>query len=163
MKGAPNRRGSAPLLVKRTRTRMHALLETRALHAGYGETRVLHGIDFSVEQGGVTALLGANGAGKTTTLRAICGMVRSEGQILFAGHRLERCTTEQIAGFGVAHVPEGRGTFVGLTVEENLRLGGYTHLRQSPTNIERMYGYFPILAQRRRQQGGALSGGEQQM
>jgi branched-chain amino acid transport system ATP-binding protein len=111
----------------------------------------------------MTVLLGANGAGKTTTLRAICGMVRSEGQILFAGRRLERCTTEQIAGFGVAHVPEGRGTFIGLTVEENLRIGAYAATGRPHDNMQRMYGYFPILAQRRRQQAGALSGGEQQM
>ncbi|MDE2373720.1 MAG: ABC transporter ATP-binding protein, partial [Hyphomicrobiales bacterium] len=113
-------------------------------------------------EGGMTVLLGANGAGKTTTLRAICGMVRSEGEIFFAGERLDRRSTEDIAGLGVAHVPEGRGTFIGLTVEENLRLGGYTRGR-SDQRMERMYGYFPILAQRRRQQAGALSGGEQQM
>src|ERR1700758_4215495 len=97
MKGAPNRRGSAPILVKRTRTSMSALLEARALHAGYGETRVLHGIDFSVEQGGVTALLGANGAGKTTTLRAICGMVRTTGgEIILANERIDGKATEDI-------------------------------------------------------------------
>ena len=97
-------------------------------------------------------VLGANGAGKTTTLRAICGMVRSEGEIAFAGKRLDRRATEDIAALGVAHVPEGRGTFVGLTVEENLRLGGYTRLRKRAANIERMYGYFPFLAERRPQQ-----------
>src|SRR6201998_3056312 len=104
---------------------MTAILEMRAVKAFYGQSEVLHGIDLAVEEAGMTVLLGANGAGKTTALRAICGMVRSEGQILFAGRRLERCTTERIAGFGVAHVPEGRGTFIGLTVEENLRIRGY--------------------------------------
>jgi branched-chain amino acid transport system ATP-binding protein len=142
---------------------MAPILELHALKAFYGQSEIVHGIDLSVEEGGMTVLLGANGAGKTTTLRAICGMVRSEGAIAFAGKRLDRRATEDIAALGVAHVPEGRGTFVGLTVEENLRLGGYTRLRRAPANIERMYGYFPILAERRRQQGGALSGGEQQM
>jgi branched-chain amino acid transport system ATP-binding protein len=142
---------------------MAPILELHALKAFYGQSEIVHGIDLSVEEGGMTVLLGANGAGKTTTLRAICGMVRSEGEIAFAGKRLDRRATEDIAALGVAHVPEGRGTFVGLTVEENLRLGGYTRLRRAPANIERMYGYFPILAERRRQQGGALSGGEQQM
>ena len=141
---------------------MAAILELCAVKAFYGQSEVLHGIDIVVEEGGMTVLLGANGAGKTTALRAICGMVRSEGEILFSGHRLERCTTEQIAGFGVAHVPEGRGTFIGLTVEENLRIGGYTAGRPDE-KMQLMYGYFPILAQRRRQQAGALSGGEQQM
>jgi branched-chain amino acid transport system ATP-binding protein len=142
---------------------MAPILELHALKAFYGQSEVVHGIDLAVEEGGMTVLLGANGAGKTTTLRAICGMVRSEGEIMFAGNRLDRRATEDIAAMGVAHVPEGRGTFVGLTVEENLRLGGYTRLRKAPANVERMYGYFPILAERRRQQGGALSGGEQQM
>jgi len=142
---------------------MASILELRAVKAFYGQSEVVHGIDVAVEEGGMTVLLGANGAGKTTTLRAICGLVKSEGEILFAGERLDRRTTEAIAGLGVAHVPEGRGTFVGLTVEENLRLGGYTRLSAARENIQRMYGYFPILAQRRRQQAGALSGGEQQM
>ena len=142
---------------------MAAILELRAVKAFYGQSEVVHGIDVAVEEGGMTVLLGANGAGKTTTLRAICGMVRSEGEILFAGNRVDRRATEAIAAVGVAHVPEGRGTFIGLTVEENLRLGGYTRARRAPANMQRMYGYFPILAERRRQQGGALSGGEQQM
>jgi len=142
---------------------MAPILQLRALKAFYGQSEVVHGIDLAVEEGGMTVLLGANGAGKTTTLRAICGIVRSEGEIVFAGKRLDRRATEDIAALGVAHVPEGRGTFVALTVEENLRLGGYTRLRNTPANMERMYGYFPILAERRRQQGGALSGGEQQM
>ena len=129
----------------------------------YGQSEVVHGIDVAVEEGGMTVLLGANGAGKTTTLRAICGMVRSEGEIRFAGEQLARRTTEQIAGLGVAHVPEGRGTFMALTVEENLRLGGYTRAGRPDADIQRMYGYFPILAARQHQQAGSLSGGEQQM
>jgi branched-chain amino acid transport system ATP-binding protein len=142
---------------------MAPILELRAVKAFYGQSEVVHGIDVAVEEGGMTVLLGANGAGKTTTLRAICGMVKTEGEILFAGERLDRRTTENIAGLGVAHVPEGRGTFVGLTVEENLRLGGYTRRAAAQERMQGMYGYFPILAQRRRQQAGALSGGEQQM
>jgi ABC-type branched-subunit amino acid transport system ATPase component len=102
---------------------MAPILELRGVKAFYGQSEVVHGIDVAVEEGGMTVLLGANGAGKTTTLRAICGMVRSEGEIRFAGQQLERRTTEQIAGLGVAHVPEGRGTFMALSVEENLRLG----------------------------------------
>jgi branched-chain amino acid transport system ATP-binding protein len=142
---------------------MAPILELHRLKAFYGQSEVVHGIDVAVEEGGMTVLLGANGAGKTTTLRAICGMVRSEGEIRFAGEQLERRTTEQIAGLGVAHVPEGRGTFMALTVEENLRLGGYTRAGRPDADIQRMYGYFPILAARQHQQAGSLSGGEQQM
>jgi len=144
---------------------MPALLEARGLHAGYGETRVLHGIDFAVEQGGVTALLGANGAGKTTTLRAICGMIRTSGQITLGGERIDGRATEDIVQRGVAHVPDGRGTFFELTVEENMRLGAYIRRdRQGVAqDFERMFGYFPRLRERFRQQAGTLSGGEQQM
>jgi branched-chain amino acid transport system ATP-binding protein len=142
---------------------MAPILELRRLKAFYGQSQVLHGIDIAVEDGGMAVLLGANGAGKTTTLRAICGMVRSEGDIVFAGARLLGRSTEEIANLGIAHVPEGRGTFIGLTVEENLRLGGYTRAATRDANLQRMYGYFPILAERRRQQAGALSGGQQQM
>ena len=142
---------------------MAPILQLRAVKAFYGQSEVVHGIDVAVEEGGMAVLLGANGAGKTTTLRAICGMVRREGEILFAGERLDRRTTEEIAGLGVAHVPEGRGTFIGLTVEENLRLGAYRRGGRPQADIQRMYGYFPILAERQRQQAGALSGGEQQM
>jgi branched-chain amino acid transport system ATP-binding protein len=142
---------------------MAPILELHRLKAFYGQSEVVHGIDVAVEEGGMTVLLGANGAGKTTTLRAICGMVRSEGEIRFAGQQLARRTTEQIAGLGVAHVPEGRGTFMALTVEENLRLGGYTRAGRPDADIQRMYGYFHILAARRHQQAGSLSGGEQQM
>ena len=142
---------------------MAAILELHGVKAYYGQSEVLHGIDIAVENGGISVLLGANGAGKTTTLRAICGVVRSEGEIVFAGEPLRRRSTEEIAGLGIAHVPEGRGTFMGLTVEENLRLGAYPRSGRPDANMQRMYGYFPILAQRRRQQAGSLSGGEQQM
>jgi branched-chain amino acid transport system ATP-binding protein len=144
---------------------MPALLEARSLHAGYGETRVLHGIDFIVEQGGVTALLGANGAGKTTALRAICGMVRTSGEILLGGERIDGKATEDIVQRGVAHVPDGRGTFFELTVEENLRLGAYIRRNRQDVlrDFERVFDYFPRLRERLRQQAGTLSGGEQQM
>jgi branched-chain amino acid transport system ATP-binding protein len=144
---------------------MSAILETRGLRAAYGPTKVLHGIDLAVEQGGITTLLGANGAGKTTTLRAICNMmVRATGEVLFAGARIDGNATEDIVRLGIAHVPDGRGTFSNLTVEENLRLGAYTRRdKDVAADYERVYGYFPRLAERRKQQAGTLSGGEQQM
>jgi branched-chain amino acid transport system ATP-binding protein len=139
-------------------------LEARELYAGYGETRVLHGISFEVRQGGVTALLGANGAGKTTTLRAICGMIRTQGEIRLGDQRIDGVATEDIARRGVGHVPDGRGTFMELTVEENLRLGAYTRRDKGVgEDMEKVFGYFPKLRQRIRQQAGTLSGGEQQM
>jgi branched-chain amino acid transport system ATP-binding protein len=142
-----------------------ALLEAKALHAAYGLTRVLHGMDFSMEEGTITTLLGANGAGKTTTLRALCGMVRTEGEIRFGGQRIDGRATEDIVRLGIAHVPDGRGTFTTLTTEENLRLGAYTRKDRDAVeaDLERMFGYFPRLKERRTQQAGTLSGGEQQM
>ncbi|MBV9755816.1 MAG: ABC transporter ATP-binding protein [Alphaproteobacteria bacterium] len=143
---------------------MTALLEARGLQAWYGETKVLHGIDFAVEQGGVTALLGANGAGKTTTLRAISGMIRTGGEIRFLDQRIEGRATEDVARRGIAHVPDGRGTFLELSVDENLRLGAYTRAaRAARAEYDRVFGYFPPLRARLRQQAGTLSGGEQQM
>jgi len=142
------------------------ILQARGLRAGYGSTRVLQGIDLDVPEGQVVALLGANGAGKTTTLRALCQMmVSTEGSIELAGQRIDGRSTEQIAKAGVGHVPDGRGTFLGLTTEENLRLGAYA--RASRTGAEadmaRVFDYFPRLRERRGQQAGTLSGGEQQM
>ena len=144
---------------------MSAILETRGLNAAYGPTAVLHGIDIAVEERGIVTLLGANGAGKTTMLRAICRMmVRISGEVRFAGARIDGKATEDIVRLGIAHVPDGRGTFVGLTVEENLRLGAYTRRdRDVAQDYERIYGYFPRLKERRKQQAGTLSGGEQQM
>jgi len=143
---------------------MPALLEASGLHAWYGETKVLHGLDFVVDEGGVTALLGANGAGKTTTLRAICGMIRTEGTLEFAGARIDGVATETIVRRGIAHVPDGRGTFMELSVDENLRLGAYTRRdRDVAADFQRMFEYFPKLEERRHQQAGTLSGGEQQM
>ena len=144
---------------------MAALLEVAKLHAAYGLTRVLHGIDFSMEEGTITTLLGANGAGKTTTLRALCGMVKTQGEVRFAGQRIDSRATEDIVRLGIAHVPDGRGTFVNLTTEENLRLGAYVRKDRAhiDADLERIYGYFPRLKERREQQAGTLSGGEQQM
>ncbi|HSN31950.1 MAG TPA: ABC transporter ATP-binding protein [Ideonella sp.] len=141
------------------------ILEVRGLHAQYGPTRVLHGIDFAVGAGGITTLLGANGAGKTTTLRAVCQMVQTEGQVLLEGQRIDGKPTETIVRLGVAHVPDGRGTFLNLTVEENLRLGAYTRRDRAEVALdqERMFAWFPRLKERRRQHAGTLSGGEQQM
>ena len=135
------------------------------LQASYGATRVLHGMDFAMEQGSITTLLGANGAGKTTTLRALCGMVKTGGEVRFEGRRIDGAATEDIVRLGVAHVPDGRGTFAGLSTEENLRLGAYTRKDRPRVHedMERMYGYFPRLKERRHQQAGTLSGGEQQM
>jgi branched-chain amino acid transport system ATP-binding protein len=144
---------------------MAAFLEVANLHAAYGPTRVLHGIDFAMDEGTITTLLGANGAGKTTTLRALCGMVKTQGEVKFAGERIDGRATEDIVRRGIAHVPDGRGTFVDLTTEENLRLGAYTRRDRDAveTDLERIYGYFPRLKERRGQQAGTLSGGEQQM
>jgi len=148
---------------------MTKLLEVRGLHAAYGPTRVLKGIDLDVSDGEVVALLGANGAGKTTTLRALCQMmVSTQGSITLAGQRIDGRATEQIAKAGVGHVPDGRGTFLGLTTEENLRLGAYARPRSSSRaaaegDLARIYDYFPRLKERHAQQAGTLSGGEQQM
>jgi branched-chain amino acid transport system ATP-binding protein len=144
---------------------MAAILEVEGLEAFYGRSQALHGVSFAIEEGGITTVLGANGAGKTTTLRAISAMVRTAGTIRFAGQRIDDKATEDIVRLGIAHVPEARGTFVDLTVEENLRIGAWARRdrRGMAAEIERVFGYFPILQQRRRQLAGTLSGGEQQM
>ena len=139
------------------------LLELRGVAARYGPLEALHGIDLSVSEGEVVAVLGANGAGKTTTLRAISGTVRTSGDVLFAGKPLSR-RPEAVARAGIAHVPEGRGTFTQLSVDENLRLGA--HVRRDRAGVkadyDRVLERFPILADRRGQAAGSLSGGEQQ-
>ena len=144
---------------------MTALLEVEGLKASYGQSEVLHGINFNLAAGGITTILGANGAGKTTTLRALAGMVRREGRILFDGKPIDRLSTEAIVRRGVAHVPEGRGTFTGLSVDENLRVAAYTRRDKAGIrdDLERVFGYFPRLKERIGQQAGTLSGGEQQM
>ena len=142
-----------------------AFLEVANLEAFYGPIQALRGISFSLDKGGITTILGANGAGKTTTLRSICGMVKTGGEIIFDGESIARKKTESIVRHGVAHVPEGRGTFVRVSAEENLKLGAYSRRDSKAVaeDMERVYGYFPRLKERRHQQAGTLSGGEQQM
>jgi branched-chain amino acid transport system ATP-binding protein len=144
---------------------MSAFLTVKNLRAYYGQIQALHGIEFELDEGSVTTLLGANGAGKTTTLRAICGMVRSSGTIEFDGRSLVGLSTEAVVKLGIAHVPQGRGTFTRMNVEENLQLGAITRRDRAAisSDIERMYALFPVLKERRLQQAGLLSGGEQQM
>jgi branched-chain amino acid transport system ATP-binding protein len=144
---------------------MAALLEVDRLEAFYGQTQALFGVDFALAPGSITTILGANGAGKTTALRAISALIRTRGQIAFDGRRIDRHKAEAIARLGIAHVPDGRGTFLRLSVADNLRLGAYTRSDRAgvAADLERVHDYFPVLAERRRQQAGTLSGGEQQM
>jgi branched-chain amino acid transport system ATP-binding protein len=141
------------------------LLEVRQLCAFYGPSQALHGLDFTLAEGAIVTLLGANGAGKTTTLRALCGMVRMTGRVSFDGRPIGGRPTEDIVRLGVAHVPEGRGTFTRMTVEENLQLGAMSRGDKAgiAADLDAVYGVFPRLGERRRQQAGTLSGGEQQM
>jgi branched-chain amino acid transport system ATP-binding protein len=142
-----------------------SLLEVSELEAGYGPVTVLRGISFSVDEGRIVTVLGPNGAGKTTTLRALSGTVRREGSIQFDGKDVSDYSPEKMARQSVAHVPEGRGTFTGLTVEENLRVGAFPRKDRGAIaeDVKRCFGYFPRLEERRTQQAGAMSGGEQQM
>ena len=140
-----------------------SLLELRDVGARYGEIRALHGVTLVVEDGDFVAILGANGAGKTTTLRAISGTVKTTGEVLLDGHKIFRRTPESMARRGVAHVPEGRGTFTTLSVLDNLRLGAWVQRGLSARDLARVFEFFPRLYERRDQQAGTLSGGEQQM
>jgi branched-chain amino acid transport system ATP-binding protein len=144
---------------------MSKLLEAQSLCAYYGPTQVLFGLALDVNDGGITTLLGANGAGKTTTLRSLSGMCRTSGDIRFDGKAIDGRATEDIVRLGIAHVPQGRGTFSRQTVEENLEIGAMTRRDRKAiaTDVERVYAYFPRLKERHRQQAGTLSGGEQQM
>jgi branched-chain amino acid transport system ATP-binding protein len=140
------------------------LLRVEQLTGGYGAVRVLHGLDFAVDEGEVVVILGANGAGKTTTLRGLSGLIDGRGRVAFAGRDVIGWRTERIAAAGIAHVPQGRGTITELTVDENLRLGAYVRRDgEVAADLERWYEVFPRLAQRRRQLAGSMSGGEQQM
>ena len=141
------------------------MLEVDGLEAYYGENQALHGIGFGLDAGQIRTLLGANGAGKTTVLRALTGMVRVAGDIRFDGKAISGWTTEDIVRLGIAHVPEGRGTFLRVTVEENLQLGAMTRRDRAgiAADVEQVYAHFPRLKERRTQQAGTLSGGEQQM
>ena len=144
---------------------MTALLETRGLRAFYGQTQALYDVDLTVEHAGVTAVLGANGAGKTTLLRALCAMTPRQGELFFDGEAFNPREAEDAARMGIAHAPDGRGTFLDLTVDENLRLGAYTRRDRAGVarDLKKVFDHFPRLEERRRQQAGTLSGGEQQM
>ena len=144
---------------------MAALLEVSGLKAFYGQTQSLYDVAFEIPTGGITTLLGANGAGKTTTLRAICNMVKTDGTIRFDGKDIRGLATEEIVRRRIAHVPEGRGTFTTMTVDENLRIAAYTRRDKQGVKdeLDRVFAYFPRLKERIQQQAGTLSGGEQQM
>jgi branched-chain amino acid transport system ATP-binding protein len=141
-----------------------SLLELANVRGGYGPVRVLHDIDLAVEEGHVAVVLGANGAGKTTTLRAISGVIHAQGDIVFDGRSILGRSPEAVSRLGIAHVPQGRGTFTELTVEENLRIGAVNRTDgEIKTDLDRWYSVFPRLAERRNQEAGSMSGGEQQM
>ena len=138
------------------------LLSVRGLHAWYGESHILHGVDFDVRAGEVVTLLGRNGAGKTTTLKSVMGIVtRRRGSVTFAGHELIGLPSNRIARLGLAFCPEERGIFASLNVEENLLLP--PQVRPGGLSMDAIYALFPNLKERRRSQGTKLSGGEQQM
>jgi branched-chain amino acid transport system ATP-binding protein len=139
-----------------------SLLELNSVEARYGPVKALHGVTLTVGEGELIAVLGANGAGKTTTLRAVSGTVKRDGEVIFNGKKLPR-RPEATARAGIAHVPEGRGTFTELSVWDNLRLGAYVRRSNVKDDAARVFKYFPPLEERRQQQAGTLSGGEQQM
>ena len=144
------------------------LLEVRGLSTGYGETQALWDISLEVLRGEIVAMVGANGAGKSTLLSALSGLLPIwEGTIVFAGHNITHARAERVVQFGLAHVPQGRRLFAGLTIQENLKLGAYTRRAGSASaidaDLERVYTFLPKLSERRRQLAGSLSGGEQQM
>ena len=141
-----------------------SLLELANVRGGYGPVQVLHDIDLAVEEGHVAVVLGANGAGKTTTLRAISGLIHAQGAVVFDGRSILGRSPDAVAKLGIAHVPQGRGTFTDLTVEENLRIGAINRTDgEAKTDLDRWYSVFPRLAERRNQEAGSMSGGEQQM
>ena len=140
-----------------------ALLTVSGLTAGYGPVEVLHGLDFTVGEGEIVVILGANGAGKTTTMRAVSGMIPRHGSIEFAGSDISGSKPDAIVRAGVSQVPQGRGTFTDLTVEDNLLAGGYTLKGSVEEDLDRWFEVFPRLSERRDQKAGSLSGGEQQM
>jgi len=142
---------------------MTRMLTLEGVTGGYGPVKVLHGIDLTVDEGEVVVVLGANGAGKTTTIRAICGEIETVGTVTFDGAPVPRGKPEKVARLGIAHVPQGRGTFTDLTVHENLLLGAYTRGDDLAADLDRWYTTFPRLAERRDQAAGSMSGGEQQM
>jgi branched-chain amino acid transport system ATP-binding protein len=143
-----------------------ALLELRDVHARYGPVNALHGVSLTVEEGAIVAVLGANGAGKTTTLKGICGLLPvKSGTIRYAGENITGRPAFTLVRRGLSLVPEGRGMFGALTIEENLAMGAYARRDREAVkqDVERVFGLFPRLRERRRQTAGTLSGGEQQM
>jgi len=139
------------------------MLTVEGLRAGYGPVEVLHGLDFTVGDGEIVVILGANGAGKTTTIRAVSGTVARRGTVLFEGRDIASASPDAVVRAGVAQVPQGRGTFTDLSVEDNLMAGAYVRSGPVKDDLDRWYSTFPILAERRHQKAGSLSGGEQQM
>jgi branched-chain amino acid transport system ATP-binding protein len=139
------------------------LLSVTGLHAGYGIIEVLHGLDFQVHRGEIVVILGANGAGKTTTIRSISGEIHRRGTIEYDGHDISHARPDGILRSGISQVPQGRGTFTDLTVEENLHVGAYTRKDSLDDDLDRWFTLFPRLAERKDQKAGSLSGGEQQM
>ncbi|MEZ5216075.1 MAG: ABC transporter ATP-binding protein [Ilumatobacteraceae bacterium] len=140
------------------------ILEATGLKGGYGPIPVLHGLDFEVRRGEIVVILGANGAGKTTTLRAICGMISTSGSVKFEGQEIINKKPADIVRLGIAHVPQGRGTFPELSVEDNLKIGAFTRKdKDVAADMEQWYEVYPVLKERRHQRAGSLSGGEQQM
>jgi branched-chain amino acid transport system ATP-binding protein len=143
-----------------------SFLEARGLEVSYGGIRAVKGIDLTVKKGELVCLIGANGAGKTTTLKSLCGMLApSRGEILYEGAPVTGRPSYELVRRGISLVPEGRGIFGRLTLEENLKIGAYARRDHAAirTDMERLYDLFPRLAERRTQQAGTLSGGEQQM
>ncbi len=141
-----------------------SLLQLTGVTGGYGPVQVLHGLELAVEEGQVAVVLGANGAGKTTTLRAISGVIPTTGDITFAGKRITGQSPQAVSRLGIAHVPQGRGTFADLTVEDNLRVGAVNRRDGDiGRDLARWYEVFPRLGERRKQEAGLMSGGEQQM
>ncbi len=143
---------------------MSPMLEVKDLRGGYGLVKVLHGLDFHVNESEVVVILGANGAGKTTTLRAISGMIQTTGSVKLAGEEINSAKPADIVRKGVAHVPQGRGTFPELSVEDNLTVGAYARKdNEVQADMDKWYEIYPVLFERRTQTAGSLSGGEQQM
>jgi branched-chain amino acid transport system ATP-binding protein len=141
-----------------------SLLEISGLEVRYGSIRALRGVSFEIEQGEIVTLLGANGAGKTTTLRTVSGLLRpASGSVSFRGEQIQKVAPHKIVEMGISHAPEGRRIFPRMTVEENLEMGAFRRRTSTRAEMEQVFSLFPVLKERRRQQGGTLSGGEQQM
>ena len=141
-----------------------ALLELQDVHVKYGAVAALKGVTLEVNEGEIVTLLGANGAGKTTTLRTISGLLRpAAGRVVYEGRPIDTMPAHQVLGAGIGHVPEGRRVFPRMSVLENLEMGAYQRKGGNKATMERVFELFPVLAERRTQDGGTLSGGEQQM